>query len=98
MDFTFPFDSLSEADKSCLNAICEEVKKELPNTTQFKLNAGKYVGTFNTKKLWHLTDLSDRIFYKYMGLDVDTIQQMVESHIAACVLTDKGKADEEEEE
>ena len=91
LDFTFPFDSLSEADKSRLNAICEKVKEELPNTTQFKLNAGKHVGTFNTKKLWHLTDQSDRIFFKYMGMDVDTIQQMVESHIAACVLTDKGE-------
>jgi hypothetical protein len=96
MDFTFPFDSLSEADKAQLNIICEKVKEELPNTTQFKLNAGKYVGTFNTKKLWNLTDQSDRIFYKYMGMDVDTIQQMVESYIAACVLTDKGKADEDD--
>ena len=41
--------------------------------------------------------MSDRIFYKYMDMDVDTIQQMVESHIAACVLTDKGKADEEDD-
>jgi hypothetical protein len=96
MDFTFPFDSLSAIDKAQLNAICEKVKEELPDTTQFKLNAGKYVGTFNTKKLWHLTDESDRIFYKYMSLDVDTIQQMVESHIAACVLTDKGKTEEDE--
>ena len=96
MDFTFPFDSLSEEDKAVLNGICEKVKEELPQTTQFKLNAGKYVGTFNTKKLWHLTDQSDRIFYKYMGTNVDAIQQMVESHIAACVLTDKGKTEDEE--
>ena len=47
--------------------------------------------------LWHLTDQSDRIFYKYMCMDVDTIQQMVESHIAACVLTDKGKAENDED-
>ena len=97
MDFAFPFDSLSEEDKNRLNSICEKVKKELPDTTQFKLNAGKYVGTFNTKKLWHLTDQSDRIFYKYMNMDVDAIQQMVESHIAACILTDKGKTEEEED-
>ena len=97
MDFTFPFDSLSETDKAKLNAICEQIKKALPDTTQFKLNAGKYVGTFNTKKLWHLTDQSDRIFYRYMGMDVDTIQQMIESHIAACVLTDKRKIEEDED-
>ena len=96
MDFTFPFDSITDADKSNLNRICENVKEALPDTTQFKLNAGKLVGTFNTKKLWYLTDQSDRIFYKYMDMDVDTIQQMVESHIAACVLTDKGKTDVEE--
>ena len=97
LDFTFPFDSLSATDKAQLNTICEKVKQELPDTTQFKLNAGKYVGTFNTKKLWHLTDQSDRIFYKYMCMDVDTIQQMVESHIAACVLTAKGKTVDEED-
>jgi hypothetical protein len=96
MDFTFPFDSLSEADKSMLNTICEEVKKALPNTTQFKLNAGKYVGTFNTKKLWHLTDQSDYIFFKYMDMDADSIQQMIESHLAACVLTDKGNNNEDD--
>ena len=39
---------------------------------------------------------SERIFYKYMGMDVDTIQQMIESHIAACVLTDKGNIRKEE--
>ncbi len=83
-------------DKSKLCAIFEKVKKELPNTTQFKLNAGKYVGTFNTKKLWHLTDQSDYIFFKYMDTDADSIQQMVESHIAACVLTDKGNSNEQE--
>ena len=98
MDFNFPFDSLTTEDKTQLNTICEEVKKSLPDTTQYKLNAGKYVGTFNTKKLWPLTDQSDRIFYKYMGGDVDSIHQMVESHIAACVLTDKGKTDEEGDE
>lgn len=97
MDFSFPFDSLSETDKTKLNAICEKIKEALPDTTQFKLNAGKYVGTFNTKKLWYLTDQSDRIFYKYMGMDVDSIQQMIESHIAACVLTDKGKIEEDED-
>ena len=92
-------DIIQEGDKNKNKIkilICENVKEALPDTTQFKLNAGKLVGTFNTKKLWYLTDQSDRIFYKYMDMDVDTIQQMVESHIAACVLTDKGKTDVEE--
>lgn len=96
MDFSFPFDAIIEDDKKKLLKIYEEVKKELPDTTQFKLNAGKYVGTFNTKKLWHLTDQSDYIFFKYMDMDADSIQQMVESHIAACVLTDKGNNNEED--
>ena len=56
MDFSFPFDALIEDDKKQLLKLYEKVKKELPDTTQFKLNVGKYVGTFNTKKLWHLTD------------------------------------------
>ena len=98
MDYSFPFDSITQEDKKQLMGIYEEVKKALPDTTQFKLNAGKYVGTFNTKKLWYLTDKSDRIFYKYMGDDAQEIEQMVESHIAACVLTDKGNANELNEE
>ena len=96
MDFSFPFDALIEDDKKQLLKLYEKVKKELPDTTQFKLNAGKYVGTFNTKKLWHLTGQSDYIFFKYMDMDADSIQQMIESHIAACVLTDKGNNNEED--
>ena len=96
MDFSFPFDAITEDDRNLLLKIHEEVKKALPNTAQFKLNAGKNVGTFNTKKLWHLTDQSDYIFFKYMDMDADSIQQMVESHIAACVLTDKGNNSEDE--
>ena len=33
-----------------------------------------------------------------MGDDAQEIEQMVESHIAACVLTDKGNANELNEE
>ena len=47
-------------------------------------------------KLWKLTDQSDYIFFKYMDMDADSIRQMVESHIAACVLTDKGNNNEED--
>ena len=57
-------------DKNRQNSICEKVKKDFSDITQLKLNAGKYVGTFNTKKLRHLTDQSDRIFYKYMNMNV----------------------------
>ena len=30
-------------------------------------------------------------------MDMDTIQQTIEIHIASCVLTDKGKADYDED-
>ena len=40
---------------------------------------------------------SDLIFYKNMVMDVDTIQQAVESHIAAWALTDKEKAYDDED-
>ena len=32
----------------------------------------------------------------HMDMDADSIRQMVESHIAACVLTDKGNNNEED--
>lgn len=66
LNFTFPFDDLSKADEVALMRIADKLSKQLDSTLQYKLNAGKYVGTYNTSKLWDITDESDAIFLKYI--------------------------------
>ena len=61
----------------------------MPQTIQFKLNAGVNVGTFNTSSLWEITDESDRIFYKYLSSNPKEIRELVENHIAKCVISNK---------
>jgi hypothetical protein len=61
-----PFDKLTANDKSVLDELASEFSEELKHVIQYKLNAGKKVGTYNTSRLWHITDKSDMIFLKYM--------------------------------
>jgi len=61
----------------------------MPQTVQFKLNAGINVGTFNTSALWDITDESDMIFYKYLSANPEEIRELVESHLAKCVISNK---------
>lgn len=90
MDFIFPFDDLSNKDKEKLKTLCEDLVQRMPSTIQFKLNAGINVGTFNTAKLWEITDQSDRIFLKYITDDVDGVFEAILNHIAVSVITNKG--------
>ncbi len=92
--YTFPFTHLSDSELKELNTLMAEFKKALPNTLQFKLNAGLRVGTFNTRKLWDITDKSDNIFLKHLCSDSMRVFQLLESHIASCVVTDKGGLEE----
>ena len=66
LNFVFPFDELSKTDEAALMRIADKLNKQLDSTLQYKLNAGKYVGTYNTSKLWDITDESDAIFLKYI--------------------------------
>ena len=62
---------------------------EFKNIVQFKLNAGKKVGSYNTAKLWHITDKNDLIFLKYMTNQPEQIFERLTHHVAQTVITHK---------
>lgn len=93
-DFCFPFEQLSVDDKQYLEHLSLLFQKELPSTLQFKLNSGKLIGSYNTKKLWHITNQSDAIFCKYIFDNYWEIQQILESHVSSCVISDRKMGDE----
>ena len=86
--FCFPFKSLSKDDKIQLLNLAKKFINGLEETIQYKLNAGKQVGTYNTSKLWNITDASDRIFLKYISSEPLIIQNEIEKHILTTVLTE----------
>ena len=95
--FTFPFEKLSSDDLKTLTDIATSFRKSLPSTLQFKLNAGQRVGTFNTRKLWEITDRSDMIFLRYLPCVAKDAFQLLENQLASCVITDKGTVEIDEE-
>ena len=82
LNFRFPFDELTESDKKKLLALSSEWSKRADSTIQYKLNAGKYVGTYNTSKLWDITDESDFIFLKYLCDDPIAVQEDLKLFVA----------------
>lgn len=89
-----PFEFLSESDLKELHTLAEEFIVNLPKSIQYKLNAGKNVGTFSTSKLWHITDKSDRIFLKYLCDNPEEVFESIENHISQTVLTTTENNDE----
>jgi len=97
LDFRFPFDSLSKSDLEKLLEIAKELKKRIKGTIQYKLNAGKYVGTYNTSKLWDITDKSDAIFLKYICKDPVSVQEDLFLFVSQMAVTlKKGNGDDNE--
>jgi hypothetical protein len=90
-----PFDQLSSADKTTLDALAAEFSQSLPQTIQYKLNAGKKVGTYNTARLWHITDKSDMIFLKYMCDDPEAIFAKIEDHVFHTVMSGRSEGEGE---
>jgi len=82
LDFKFPFNELVTSDKKKLLALSAEWSKRAGSTLQYKLNAGKYVGTYNTSKLWDITDESDLIFLKYLCDDPVAVQEDLKLFVA----------------
>lgn len=89
ISFSFPFNSISKSDLLILHDCYNKIVKRLPETIQFKLNAGINVGTFNTSLLWDITDISDMVFFKYITDDPITLKNAIESHISKCVISGK---------
>lgn len=94
--FVFPFESISKEDLASIHGLYSQFVKALPDTAQFKLNAGIRVGTYNTKTLWPITDKSDLIFYKYLTNDIMALREDVEGHIAVSIVSDKGVNNQED--
>jgi len=91
-----PYDTLKDNDKTMLKELGKEFSNALKDTIQYKLNAGKKVGTFNTSKLWHITDKTDRIFLNYLSdMPVETFEA-IQDHIAVTVITNKGEEETDE--
>ena len=87
LSMKLPIRAINDCDKKRLNALAEEFLKRLDSTIKFKLNAGKRVGTYNTSKLWDITDKSDSIFLKYMCDNPEEVQEAIENHVYATALT-----------
>ena len=89
LSFRFPFKLLSREDKLKLLNLAKEFVDGLEETIQYKLNAGKQVGTYNTSRLWRITDSADRIFLKYIASEPQIIQNEIENHVLSTVLTEE---------
>jgi hypothetical protein len=90
-----PFHLLSVEDKLILHNLYEQFSGRISDTIQFKLNAGKNVGTYNTSKLWDITDKSDKIFLKYLCNNPDEVFTAVENHIFQTIKTGIDNSEEE---
>jgi hypothetical protein len=82
-----PYELISDADKKLLKKLAHQFLENIDETIQYKLNAGKNVGTFNTSKLWYLTDQSDKIFLKYLCDNPEEVYDAVENHVFQTVIT-----------
>jgi hypothetical protein len=91
-----PFDKLTPDDKAILKELASEFSKGLKDTIQYKLNAGKNVGTYNTSRLWHITDKSDMIFLKYLCEKPEEVFAKIEDHVYHTVMSGRGEMEGEE--
>jgi hypothetical protein len=91
-----PFDKINNSDRMVLKKLAEKFESELQETIQYKLNAGKKVGTYNTAKLWYITDQSDKIFLKYLCANPDDIFESLDIHVLQTSLTGLSQSDREE--
>ena len=67
---SFPFNvkALSSDARSRLIALAPLLQLEMEKNVQFKLNAGKQVGTYNLRRCRNVTDIADDILARELGL------------------------------
>ncbi len=85
-----PIKYFSEQDKKILSELSRIFEKRLNDTLQYKINAGKRVGSYNTSKLWDITDKSDWIFLKYMCTNPFEVKNEIENHICKTIFDHNG--------
>ena len=88
---SFPLNllSVSNSDMPKLLALSNRFARSLKSTTNYQRNAGIKVGSYNTSKLWHITDRSDLIFLNYMTEDPQSVFQCIENHVRSALTTGK---------
>ena len=68
------------------SAITTELVDAMGGVVNFKLNAGKRIGSFNLARCRHVTDRSDRLLAE--ALDLDTVWEAIELYYDYAVKTD----------
>ena len=89
LGFRLPIEKFSTEDRQVLLKLANEMASGFENIVQFKLNAGKKVGSYNTAQLWHITDRSDAIFLKYMTDRPEQVFGSIVRHISQTIFTHK---------
>ena len=89
LSFCLPIEKFSTKDMKTLLKLADEIAGKLGSVVQFKLNAGKRVGSYNTSKLWYITDRSDQIFLKYMTDRSEEVFESIMRHVSQTVFTGK---------
>lgn len=87
LSLRLPINEINPMDHQRLILLSDEFTEKINETVQYKLNAGKRVGTFNTSKLWDITDKSDAILLKYMCNNPTEVKEAIDNHVYATVLT-----------
>lgn len=95
-DLPIALAQLRATDRKQLLDIVPELKAEVEEAVQYKLNAGKRVGNYNLAKCRHVTDKSDAIFARAFGFD--EVWDDIELLYAQTVKTDFASDGAEDEE
>ena len=83
--FTYPVTRLSKLEESEILSIAKKYKNELDSAIQYKRYRGKNIGSFNTSKLWHITDKSDVIFLRHISKDPELTLERLRVHTARAI-------------
>lgn len=98
LSMDFPLSKLTEQDYDRLAEIAQDYDDKLQDTIQYKLNAGKRVGSFNLSKLWDITAQSDLIFMSKICDAPELYYDAIVSHVSKTVLTQSSDDTEGDEE
>jgi hypothetical protein len=67
--FPMDFSIMENNDVEMIKDLSIELEKRLQDTISYKVNAGRKVGNYNLARSRDITDKSDKIFSKLLGLD-----------------------------
>ena len=96
LQMEIPFNEFNLEERNTLDKLYKEFSEKLPSTIQFKLNAGKKIGSFSTRKLWNITDQSDSIFLRHLTDNPIKVFEAIENHIASSVISVRHEENEED--